>query len=772
MRGILWRDSTLIAPRPMAVCRENTMNKQMNKGPLALVLLFLIATLLGSVVAQETKSNTDKLRDLKPDEVTKAMAHLASLPLGFVFNHGQNFKEVQFESRGAGGSIAMLKAGVVLTLPISNSSRKDRTAKSLPVGVRFIGSLSDVHLKADKKLRGKNNFFYGQDKSKWQTGVATYANITYEGLYQGIDLLYNGTSGRLKGTYTVAPGANPTDIRWSYVGASGLKLNKSGDLIIDLPDGKAGVAGRLTEKAPVAWQMVDGKKVPVAVSFVLNKKKEVSFKLGNYDSKIELTIDPVVIFSTFMGGNGTDHCIHLQMDASGDIFITGRTHSNPGILGFGPGWPVTASSFDDTYNGEIADAFVMKLDKSGTFQHWSGYLGGGDPVDFLITGGADWAFDIQLGANGDVHVVGFTEATNFPVTANAMQSTKSPSIADAFYTIISADGSQIVYSTYIGGSGFDFAYGLALRSNGWAYIVGWTDSPDYPTTTNCYQNSYGGFEDGFFTVIQPGLAAPVYSTYFGDAASNVTYDVSIGPFELAFFAGETFSTFDLSTHPNFANISVAQPINRGGQEGFMAIMDPGSNGIADLLYTTYLGGGGDDYVYSMDVDKLTGEVYLTGVTASADFPLLNSQFLPTGTSDTFLTKIFPQGQGLFDFSYSIVFGSNQFDGGLDIALHNGAVFYSGISETVPGNFDAFWVRFGPTGILEDGELFGGSFFDMALGIAVNATGVVTCGYTQCINGAVNHNNCFAPIPFPLVNPFISTYSGGSGDGFVRKRSLN
>lgn len=744
---------------------------------MACAVVFMATALQAPTWAQEaTKAPTEvqknELRELKPDEQTKALAQLDALPLGFVFNHGQNVKNVQFEARGAGGSVAMLKSGVVLTLPINTGKPGSPASKSIPIGVQFLGAEKDVHLKASKTLRGKSNFFYGNDKSKWHTGAATYADITYQGLYSGIDLLYNGTTGRLKGTYTVAPGADPSDIRWTYVGAKNVSIDAKGDLVIGLSDEKAGLGGSIREQAPIAWQVIDGVRKPIAVSFVLNAKKEASFKLGEYDKTQELVIDPFVIFSTLMGGNGTDHCIHLQMDAAGHIYICGRTHSNPAIMGFGPGWPVTPGSFDPTYNGEIADAFVMKLDKSGTFQHWSGYLGGGDPVDFLITGGADWAFDIQLSANGDVHVVGFTEATNFPVTANAMQSTKVPSSADSFYTIISADGSQIVYSTYLGGSGFDFAYGLALRSNGWAYIVGWTDSPDYPTTASCYQGYYGGLEDGFFTVINPGAANPVYSTYFGDITSNIIYDVAIGPFNLAFFGGETFSTFDLSTHPALANIDVGLPINRGGQEGFMAIMDPGGNGLNDLLYATYLGGSNDDYIYAIDVDKNTGEVFMTGQTNSLDFPLLNSQFFPTGTADSFLTKMFPQGLGVFDFKYSIVFGSNQFDAGLDVVQRNGAAFYCGISETIPGNHDAYWVRFGPTGQIEDGALFGGSYFEMALGIAVNATGVATCGYSQCINGEVNFFRCVAPIPFPMFNAFLPMYGGGSGDGWVRKRSLN
>ena len=730
-------------------------------------LLFMSAMVLAQDAVKEKA-----LRDLSPQETRSTLGRLAKLPLGFVFNHGQNFRSVVVESRGVAGTIAMMKKGVAMTLPINVADKRPTSSKSVTVGVQFLGARDQVELKGSRRLRGTSNFFYGQDKAKWKTKVPTYADVTYRGLYDGIDLLYNGTTGRLKGTFHVAPGADPSKIRWSYAGARSVKLDKSGDLVIALSSSSAGVGGIVREKAPIAWQTVGGKRIPVDVSFVLNDRKEIQFKLGAWNPKIELVIDPTVIFSTFMGGNGTDHCIHLQMDAAGHIYITGRTHSNPGILGFGPGWPVTPNSFDDTYNGEIADAFVMKLDKTGTFQHWSGYLGGGDPVDFLITGGADWAFDIQLDANGDVHVVGWTESTNFPVTSNAVQTAKSPSTADAFYSIISADGSQILYSTYLGGSGFDFAYGLALRDNGWAYIVGWTDSPDYPTTANCYQPGYGGFEDGFFTVIQPGQSSLIYSTYFGDQTSNIIYDVGIGPFNLAFFGGETYSVFDLSTVAHLQNLTLPQPTNQGGQEGFLAIMDPGGSGATDLLYATYLGGSGDDYVYALDVKRTTGEVFLTGLTASLNFPLLNSQFAPNGNSDTFLTKMFPQGLGAFDFQFSIVFGTNNFDAGLDVVTYNDAVFYCGITESLPGDFDAFWVRFGPTGVIEDGELYGSSFFDMALGIAVNATGVVTCGYTQCINNQVNHTNCFAPNPFPLVNPFLSNYGGGSGDGFVRKRSLN
>ena len=746
--------------------KQTVLRKRLAEMALTACFVFVFQAAMS---AQEIR-NDYAPQSMSPEQTARAIQCMTKVPLSFVPNAGQSQAAVQFESKGFGGTVSLFKEGVILMLPIDSKGKDREQARSLPLGIRFFGANKEVSLQASKPLPSRMNFFYGKSESSWKTGIQSFKNVTYHGLYDGVDLLYNGTQGRLKGTYKVAPGADPKSIQWRYEGAKKLSLNTKGDLVVTLQDAKAGVDGKVHEEAPVAWQTIKGKKVAVKIKYELSKDGIVGFKVGKYDANEELVIDPFVVFSTLMGGNGTDHTIHLTMDAKGHVYVTGRTHSNPAIVGFGPGWPVTTSSFDPIYNGEVADAFAMKIDTSGTFFHWSAYLGGGDPVDFSVYSGADWGFDIQLDAAGDVHLVGFTEAANFPITANAVQSTKISAAPDAYYTVISADGSSILYSTYLGGTAMEIAYGVAIRSDGKACIAGWTESTDFPVTTGAYQEIHAGEKDGFMAIIDRTTGTIDYATYFGNLAADLIYDIGIGPQDYIYLAGETWSQFDLSLHPSLQGGTVPQAMNGGLNDGILGVIDPQSAGIMDLLYATFIGGSSLELIYSMSVDAITGEAFLTGMTESTNYPTVNSPFVHSGSADSFIARIVPQGIGQGDFFYNVVLGGPAFDIGLDITHFAGAAFYTGLTEQVTGT-EAYWVRFGLTGLLEDGKLLGGSFYDMGLGIAVGLSGIATCGYTQCGNSQPNFMNCIAPNPFPLTNALIPSYGGGSGDGWVRKRSL-
>lgn len=735
----------------------------MSKFTLAIRSLIVAALMALPVMAQ----GDDLSKVVDQEQRASIMARVSRLPLAFMPNLGQSPKSVRFESRGFGGSISFTDEGVVLSLPVATEKAEPGAAKSVPVGIHFLGLSEKVAVSGHGELPTKSSFFLGNDAKKWRTGVANNDEVVYENAYAGIDLHYNGTQGRLKGTWVVAPGADPSVIAWRYDGSRSVVIDDQGDLVIGLDEARAGVDGKITEKAPIAWQIVDGKKVDVTIAFRLADDGRVTFALGDYDKKLELVIDPTVIFSTFMGGNGTDHCVGISIDAQGHVYVVGRTHSNPGILGAGPGWPFTVGCFDDTYNGEIADAFVLKIDATGNFLHFNGFLGGGDPVDFMVGGGADWALDCALDSNGDIHVTGFTEATNFPLTAGAIRTTKNPVVPDAFYSVISGDGQQLLYSTYLGGSGVEVAYGIALNSSEQAVIAGWTDSTDMQVTAGCYQAGLWGAQDGFISIVDRNQGTLVYSTYYGYTDADFLYDVGIGPNDYIYVCGETWSQFDCTIHPALAGLSMPQNTNGGLHDGLFGIIDPQGNGIFDALYLTFIGGSGGDIAYGLNVNPFSGEVFITGLTSSADFPTRNAAFAYSGNGDTFVGRLFTLGAGMNDWVFLQTFGGSAFDLAFDCTAYLGAFFYCGLTDQVTGT-ESYWVRFGPSGALESGDLYGGSNYDMALGIAVNSQGIALAGYTKCENANPNYYPCVGTVPFPTVNPIISTFSGGSGDGYVRK----
>ncbi|MCB9832310.1 MAG: hypothetical protein H6807_07525 [Planctomycetes bacterium] len=725
-----------------------------------LLCLLVLALPLG---AQEEQA----LRKLEGKDAAAAMERAARLPLAFMPNMGQSPAAVRYESRGFGGVIAFTPNGVALTLPVSSDKAEPGSMNSMPIGIRLIGAREALSIEGRGQLPTRSSFFYGSEAAGWKTGVVNHDEVVYVDAYAGIDLLYNGTQGRLKGTWFVDPGVDPSVIAWRYEGVEGVQLDATGNLVVALGEDKAGVDGKLIEEAPVAWQMVDGKKVAVKVAFKIDERGALRFDLGDYDHDLQLVIDPVLIFSTFMGGNGTDHCVGTAIDDNGHVYVVGRTHSNPGILGAGPGWPVTAGCFDDTYNGEIADAFLVKIDATGNFMHYNGFLGGGDPVNFLVGGGADWALDVALDDNGDVHITGFTEATNFPLTAGAIRTTKNAVVPDAFYTVISGDGQQILYSTYFGGSGVEVSYGIDLTSDGRAVIAGWTDSVDMQVTPGAYQGFNWGIQDGFIAIIDPVNGSLDYSTYYGYTDADFLYDVGVGPNDYIYVCGETWSNFDVSQHPALVGLSMPQNTIGGYHDGLFGIIDPQGNGFFDALYLTFIGGSDGDIAYGLNVNRNNGEVFVCGLTSSADFPTRNASFGFAGNGDSFVGRLFTFGSGMSDWVFLQPFGGSAFDLAFDCTAHNGGFFYCGLTDQVTGT-ESFWVRFGPGGNLETGDLYGGSNYDMALGIAVNDMGIAVAGYTKCENMNPNFYPCVGAVPFPTLNPIIATFSGGSGDGYVRK----
>lgn len=644
----------------------------------------------------------------------------AGFTAAFVPNVGQTDPAVQFQTSALGGALFFTSDAVVLALPTPdpNAPRPtpDRAERGpapeppapLPPSVlrlRFAAANATPAIRGMDRLPGVINFIRGADPANWQTGVPAYAGISYDQLYPGIDLHYTSADGYLKGTYHVAPGADPRQIRWRYDGASSVQVDAAtGDLVIALPTDQSSVQHRIStliEQAPVAWQEIDGQRVPVAASYAIAPDESISFVLGAYDSSQALTLDPTLIYGTYLGGNFSDDGRAIAVDPEGNIYVTGYTLS----LNF----PL-ANAFQGSRAG-AEDVFVSKFSPSGDRLLYSTYLGGS---------GRDIGEAIAVDAAGNVYLTGETYSTNFPLEQPWQGSNDGKS--DVFLTKLTADGSALVYSTYLGGTSHEIGYGIAVDGDRAAYITGYTGSENFPTFA-AYQASLGGESpdyDAFVTKFPPDGSAPVYSTFLGGTNYDFGYAIAVDSAGHAYVTGLTSSN-------NFPLHNPRQSTYRGSDDAFVTKVQPDGS---DLVYSTYHGGSDWDSGKGITVD-LTGSAYVVGFTQSENFPLQSAfQSTRRGFQDAFVSRLTSTG-GL---SYSTYLGGDRGEQGYGIAVDSfGQAHISGqtTSSNLPTPFghlfpynssgsgtDGFVATLHPQGnALMSSTYLGGSDTDILYGIA-------------------------------------------------------
>jgi hypothetical protein len=285
-----------------------------------------------------------------------------------------------------------------------------------------------VAVGADKQ-EGIVNYLIGNDPSKWHTEIPTFARVRLGEIYPGVDMVYYGKQGQLEYDFVVKPGADASRVSLAFDGADSLAVEAgTGDLLLN-------VGGQtIRQQKPVVYQETDGVRREVESGYSLKGGGGVGFTLGAYDTQRPLIIDPVLAYSTYLGGSGGDSGAGIAVDSSGNAYVAGQAGST--------NFPVTAGAFQTTIGGS-ADAFVTKLNASGSSLVYSTYVGGTN---------SDFANRLAIDSAGSAYITGVTFSTNFP-TANAIQSTKSGSSTNGFVTKLNAGGSALLYSTYLGGSG-------------------------------------------------------------------------------------------------------------------------------------------------------------------------------------------------------------------------------------------------------------------------------------------------------------------------------
>lgn len=699
---------------------------------------------------------------------TSPQAMLGQLPFYFESNRGQFGEAFPFVARGQACQFFVGPAEAVLVLARSQSapSSEDRIPRvpsadrrtTRQVRLVFSGASPCAVVSGDHPLPGRANYLLGNDPGGWRTGVPLFAKARVRELYPGIDLVYYGSHQRLEYDFEVAPHADPAVIRIQFSGPDDIRVDAQGDLLFRLG------GETLCQPRPVLYQTIAGVRRQIVGSYWL-EGDTVTFVIGEYDRARPLVIDPVLSYSSYFGGSGSDIARAVAVDGQGRICIAGETRST--VLPVTPGAFQTNYGGGTTYNG---DAFVAKFEADLTNLVYFTYLGGKT---------ADAALALALDGAGNVHLTGYTDSTDFPL-ASAIQTNLSgvPSGTtgirpiDAFVATLDARGSNLLFSTYYGGSGLDEGIGIALDAGTNLFVAGYTESTNFPTV-NAWQTNYGKLGDGFVARINADHSL-AYATFLGGAKQDAANDVAADAAGNAYVTGYTGST-------NFAVTAGAAQTNLNNVAGVSQASDVFVTKISPagdaLLYSTFLGGAKNDFGFRLGVDG-AGCVYVTGSTFSGDFPRSVTN-IPSGvaagytTEDVFVTKLNADGSARL---YSLMFGGTGTDRGWDVAVDaaGGArVVGSTASVNFPtrntsgslrnsnaGGTDAFVVEVnsGGTELLWSAYLGGGGT-DLAYGVALGHAGeMFVVGETASGN-------------FPTVVARQTTFAG-TKDAFIARISSN
>jgi hypothetical protein len=418
------------------------------------------------------------------------------LPLRFEPNQGQSSSDAEFLAQGRGFSALFKKAGADFLFA-------GHTAMSAPLSVTLLNASRNSVVSGEKRLPGTVNYFIGNDRAKWHTGLPTFESLRYSSVYPGTDLVYYGNSGRLEFDFQLSSGAAPSRIQMRFQGARSLRIDGKGNLIVTAND------GHISFQKPVIYQPGEGSRRNIVEGdFKILKNNTVAFAVAEYDHTRPLIIDPILNYSTYVGGYA--EATAIAVNQNGEAYIAGSTITDFPTTpsGYQPG-PVQCSA-------ELPCSFVAKLNSTGTALLYSTYISGST---FLSLGGYNNAYAIALDANGDAFVVGSTSATNFPTTTGALQTTNTASATTGFVTALNSTGTSLLYSTYLGGNTSTFIFGVAIDELGNAYLTGSTFDTNFPTTPGAYRSSAvtkaSDSSSVFVTKLNPTGAALVYSTYLG-----------------------------------------------------------------------------------------------------------------------------------------------------------------------------------------------------------------------------------------------------------------
>ena len=867
MRDSMFRlPGTAVNRKAMAGWRsEQSECRWSNSSRILLIGLAFVFSLLGSVISlratnvpslripQQTTQNTVQQSKTVRPELLKTYG---KLPISFEANRGQTFRSIKFLSRGPGYTLFLTSGEAILSL---EKTRKHSKRDGQPRGDQLTGSVFSIfarpslfsafgqstprrtsekdsetirstgkvesqnrevlrlklaganpHTKATglNELPGKSNYFIGNNPQEWLTNIPNYAEVQYQDIYPGVNLVYYGnphSGGRLEYDFVVAPGADLGSIKLSIEGADHLSLDARGNLLITVP------GGRVRLNKPVVYQQntettFPAKKTAPARHFLrgwyqLDANGQVSFKVEAYDASKPLVIDPVLSYSTYLGGAGIDVGTRVAVDSSGDAYITGLTSSTD--------FPNTPGTVDQTIGAQACgsklsgktfpcpDAFVTELSPDGKTILYSTFLGGSM---------ADGATGITVDSSGNVFLTGFTNSSDFPTTSGAFQTVRRGQ-SDIFVSKLNSTGSALLYSTLIGGAKDDIPMGIAGDSSGNAYIGGITFSTDFPATNGSFQSAikngacvksvaYGytyTCPDAFVAKLNNTGTSLAFATYLGGSNADGATSIAVDSTGAAYVTGVTESTDFPTTSGSYEGTSSGGTCGPSSAshpctQSFVTKLNPTGTGLS---YSTYFGGNGDTMGTGVAVDA-TNNSYIAGLTNATNFPTTGQSFA-MGTCgnttnsfdcpDAFVAKFNSGGTAL---SYMTYLGGTSYDLATDIRLDGAGDAYvvgatdsldfpattsavqqdfgggscSATIDGLPYTFDcpnAFLAVLNTTGSSLFSTFLGGAGGSIALGVAVDSSGnALLAGTTISAD-------------FPVANAEQGNLAGDT-DAFVAKIS--
>ncbi len=763
-------------------------------------LLAWLVTVSVGVYLFQIKERRDSVASAVPRE-----AAWGKFPIDFIENEGQMGASAGYYVKGSDKSLYFTPDGV--TVSIHQAPKREKT-DPLPikeasasinwnVKLLFEGTNEGVVPEGVEKTKTKISYFKGPKKD-WKADIKTYRKIAYRDLWPGVDLIYSGSMDLLKQDFVVRPGGDPGRIKLAYLGAELVTITDDGGMEIGTP------LGGFRDERPVAYQVVDGEKIAVNVSYDLVKRGEryeYGFRLGSYDRERELIIDPAtLIYAGFIGGTGSDYVKGVAVDSDGNAYVTGATSS-------------TAATFPETVGPDLimnggVDVFVAKVAADGLSLTYAGFIGGS---------GTEIGYGIAVGGDGSAYVTGYTtstegSATPFPVSGGP-DLTHNGGTDDVFVAKVAADGLSLTYAGFIGGGGVDRSTGLsgiAVDSAGNAYVTGYTastqttfpdgddDADDAFEVGGFDQTHAGGTNDAFVTKVAANGLSLTYATYIGGSGSDIGYSIKVDGSGYAYVAGSAGASTQ-STFPETVGPDLTASSNPNGFVAKVAI-----NGLS-LVYAGFIGGTGTDVCYGVAVDNV-GSAYVTGATTSSQtsFPDgdddaddafevggFDQTYNGTTENDAFVVKVKADGTGL---DYAGFIGGDAADIGRDIAVDGDGNAYvsgytdstqttfpdgdddaddafevGGFDQTQNGGTDTFVVKVAADGLsLAYAGFIGGTGIDYSNGIAVDGDGnAYLGGDTTSSQTTFPDGDDDADDAFEVVG-FDQTSGGGADDGFVMK----
>ena len=689
-----------------------------------LIVAILVLPALGASAKEKGSSAIPK---------AEALSKLSKLHIPFILNQGQVDERVKYYARTFGGTVFVTEAGEILySLPKRDGEEKTLSGWVLKEEL-LQGSTKGV--KAEEEALTKVSYFIGDDASRWRSNISTYGCVSFGEVYEGIEVKVKAYGKSVEKLFYVRAGAKPGLIRLRLNGAESLGVNGEGELEV-----RTGL-GEVKFSKPVAYQEVEGKRRYVEVSYQV-EGNDYGFKLGAYDRERELVIDPI-LQSTYLGGSSSDWVWPIAINSQGDIYAAGSTTST--------NFPGTGGGAQRMNKGDY-DAFVAQLDPNLTTLVQCTYLGGG---------GTDYAYSIAIDSGGNVYVAGFTTSPDFPGTAEGTQTSFGGGYSDAFVAKLDETLTTLIQSTYLGGSGDDRANSITI-GNG-VYVGGYTTSTNFPGTVGGAQDSYGGGNyDAFVTKLDLTLKMPALSTYLGGSDWDDAISIALDSAGNVYVTGRTKSTDFPGTEGG------AQTSNGGDDDAFVARLNAI---LTEILKSTYLGGSGTEYAYSIAIDS-EGNVYVVGNTTSdTDFPGTAGGAQDSfggGVSDAFIAKL---NAALTSIVQSTYLGGNGDDSADSIAISSsGNIYVAGFtaSSDFPGRaggpqpskgggWDAFvaWLNLALTDLTQSTYL-GGSDDEYAYSIAIGLDGTIyVAGHTHSTD-------------FPGTLRGAQSSNGGDDGGFVTR----